>query len=472
MGWTRIDTVSVSAYACCVCKKAPGGDELVFFVWFLCVVMKLRFVLAFLIFLPPFVEPVFCPGNGTILTDPSGIITSGSRQDAVPEQEQTCSWIIRPNQSASVDLYFSDLFINFDNGKRVMVYTCFDLGCTLASILPLRPYTVSPTSNSSDIINRRFTSYTGIMKLVYVIASYDDLNEIPSRFTAKYASGSFKPSFCSLGQYNSSSGCRQCSNKPLIDNAVYTNVGGIDDSYCTWDCSNDQEKIDGACIAPCSPGGTQYILNEYGCDEYGYMQRHAVKGVDIVAGVVGVILLPSILVALIAMRKQDAVAGQAVAALRAAHTQAAMLLAAAVLAVALAADISCSLRKAGLIRAAVVLHFVLAFLLHGSRFLRSLGRVNCTCRLGRACECKKLAAGQDRARQAEAAAAFFWLAASAIFIYALVVLVFSSGYYIDTFYKYTDEQYCITVRVRTGEREGEREGGRKREGGRESSTAS
>ncbi len=35
------------------------------------------------------------------------------------------------------------------------------------------------------------------------------------------------------------------------------------------------------------------------CDEYGYMQRRTVGGVKIVAGVVGCILLPSIIVALV-----------------------------------------------------------------------------------------------------------------------------------------------------------------------------
>ncbi len=55
---------------------------------------------------------------------------------------------------------------------------------------------------------------------------------------------------------------------------------------------------------------------------------------------------------------------------------------------------------------------------------------------------------KDRAQQAEAAAVVLWLVGTALFIYLLLVLLGSSGFRLTySSYIYTDEQYCITVRV-------------------------
>jgi hypothetical protein len=140
---------------------------------------------SFLCLLAQIVESLFCPGDGSTLNSSGGIITSGSIQDSF--SDKLCSWILRPSEGAAVDLTFSDLHLS--NGfDQVSVYSCFDFNCTLALNLEGSPYTLNKIRDGSALVNRKITSYTGIMKLEFFVYTYDGYL-YQSHFTATFASG-------------------------------------------------------------------------------------------------------------------------------------------------------------------------------------------------------------------------------------------------------------------------------------------
>ena len=177
--------------------------------------------------------------------------------------------------------------------------------------------------------------------------------------------------------------------------------------------------------------------------DYANMQNSTNQGVKVVAGVGGGILLPAIIVAFVRL-----LSGVKLAALQVGYISFDFLMAATILAIAMAADIECDQFKADLIRASIILHFIFFFASNRCTIWNSFCTCsNCGCQDGRCCQCGWQAVISDRTRRVELVLVLIWLVATAVFLYYLLALLLSSGYVFEKQFDYTDDQYCIIVRV-------------------------
>ena len=242
-------------------------------------------------------------------------------------------------------------------------------------------------------------------------------------------------SSCSIGQYYSSlySSCQSCTNKP--SSAYYTSSGGSSSVGCSWSCSTGYVNVNGYCTYGTSnsqnsgpvTGATYSTYYSLAADTVNAMNKLS----QIIAGVLGAILLLTIAVVLVVMRArplESPPGPHSCACLHGYHAKLRCLLAAAALALTtlaltLASDSESQLcdidRRFRLMLAALGLHVV------GCIALYSLS--DCGCALCLCCRCGGCCDRTIQATTAIGCSLTFWFLAIGPYAYVVYALDFCNA---------------------------------------------
>jgi hypothetical protein len=394
-----------------------------------------------------------CPSSGGTLTASSGSITDGY---GYYSPYTSCLWTIAPSSGSSIRITFSEF--DLERGPDYLEISDCD---TVACSYPTNTVRLTGNDIPDDVIvgrvaRVRFTTDGSVNRagftLYYSVSSASSSCSVGQYYSSSYSScrsctnkpsnayytssggssstgcswscssgyvsaggSSCSSGSCSVGEYYSSyySSCQSCSNKP--SNAYYTSSGGSSSTGCSWSCSSGYVSIGGDC---------EYYGSGYHSDLDEDVLLASNKASRIVAGVLGTVLLLTIVVVLIVMRARQLHSlpdPQFCACLHGYYPKMGCLIAAAVLALitlvlTLASESEsrqCDYgHRIGLMSAALALHVI------GGIVLYSLS--DCGCRL-----CLCLCCRCDRPFQATTAIGFsllFWFSGMGLYIWVILFL--------------------------------------------------